>query len=399
MIGVNGTEIILLGRAHLHTRDTGYLDLMINAASTVKHGGRPYRLAASYEGRYKLRQAWFGMYGYPPYCTHWKGTGPTAAYHLCTQLGSADQYGDLYALAGVRYFSGVEEKLKRLLDAKDEDGVHLMYRIASGKDRHGKDTGGWHTFLETGRDHFLRPLVGRPLPVVCTHKQWIWLATAWTGRYRGDLWEENTPIPMRVDAGELAKSNILDDAEAVVYLDHSNLENDRAALEKAMTKGVSIITPVSIPGLNGVLPTESKTIWDALPQSMKIVRRKHGTRFHREERDPGLDVATVTQLREGSSSVQNFAFDVDLLKPLVAILPMQAAPGWGVTLDGHSLPSFPTGPDMVGVYLAKGAHRLVFSWRMPLRDKVWAAISLIALGFVLLIWIRAIRRRLRTINR
>ena len=132
---------------------------------------------------------------------------------------------------------------------------------------------------------------------------------------------------------------------------------------------------------------------------MKIVSRKHGTRFHREERDPGLDVATVTQLREGSSSVQNFAFDVDLLKPLVAILPMQAAPGWGATLDGISLPSFPAGPDMVGVYLPKGAHRLVFSWRMPMRDKLWGAISLIALGFVLLIWIRAIRRRVRKLNR
>ncbi len=97
-------------------------------------------------------------------------------------------------------------------------------------------------------------------------------------------------------------------------------------------------------------------------------KKKRQVSIHREEQDPGFQIVEVEQLDKGSSSMQHFAFDVDVLEPLVAVLPMQAVPGWTAMLDGEPTVAFPTGPDMVGVFLPKGAHRLVFHWKMPVSE-------------------------------
>ena len=65
---------------------------------------------------------------------------------------------------------------------------------------------------------------------------------------------------------------------------------------------------------------------------------------------------------------------------------MQAAPGWTATLDGETLPTFAIGPDMVGVLVPKGAHRLIFNWKMPLLGWVSLIMTLSALLMVFAIW-------------
>ncbi len=384
-----GTEIVALGNVHLVIRDPSQLDENVDALSALPNKGRPYRIMPKFEGRYKLRQAWFAVNGYIPYCTHWKGTGPTSAFNLCSQLSSPTSRGDLNALAGARFWSGTEDKLSGYISAKDSDGAPMMERLPNGKDRYGKSTD-WHYLLDTGRDHFLRPLVGTPLVVVSTNSQWMWMAKGWTNKYAGALWETETPIPMRVYAGELSRSGLLDNTQAVLYLDHSHLDLDRDALKAFADRGGTVISPEEIPGIATVTPTQKprKLVWDLLPGNKPTPHSL--ARDHCEELDPGFKVAEVTSLTEHNRlSVQRFAYDVDALRSVIAILPMQAVPGWTAMLDGAPLPIFAAGPDMVGVYIPEGAHRLEFVWKLPPLGFWTLVATLVALAIVLIVLSRA----------
>jgi hypothetical protein len=391
-----GTEIVLLGGVHVRIRETNDMDENIDALSTMPVNGRPYRVMPKFEGRYKLRQAWYSVNGIIPYCTHWKGTGPTAAFNLCSQLGTPTTKSDLNALVGARYFSGTEDQVKSFMAAKDSDGAPIMERLPNGKSRTGKPTD-WHYLLDTGRDHFLRPLVGEPLPAVVSHSQWMWLAKAWAGRYSNNLWEEETPIPMRVMSGDLKAGGLLDRARAVLYLDHTNLKKDFDALKAFSENGGMVISPVEISGIVTHAPTlkPKKSFWDLLPN--KKANPKVQVKDHREEMDPGFEIADVTELSDNNRlSVQRFAFDVDALRPTTTILPTEAVPGWTATLDDKPMPLFAAGPDLVGVVIPEGAHRLVFTWLMPKIHKLALIVSLSTLALVIgilgLAGYRAIRR-------
>ena len=392
--GLCGNEIVLLGQKHLVIRNPKNLDAMIDAMSKLENRGFPFRTAPVYKGRYKLRHGWFAIHGYIPYCTHWKGIGPTAAYHLCLSLASASKNNDLHALAGIRYFSGHRNKINRLAEATDRDGDLLFERLPNGPDRHG-NSNGWHFMLDSGRDHFLRPVVGSPLPVVCSHKQWIWLTHSWTKQNLRWLWEPTTGFPMRLPPGSLLRSGLMESARAVLYLDHTHIDQDRSALADYTANGGVVISPIPIPGIPTVSPKKDQTVWSVLPASFK---RPSGTRpekNHREEQDPGFENVWVQPLKNPAHSTQRFAFDVDALQPSIVILPMEAASGWQTTLNGRPLMTFPTGPDLVGAYLPKGAHRLVFTWQTPLFFAISLWITLGAVAAVFAIWSVALMRRIK----
>ncbi len=389
-----GSEIILLGQRHLLIRDPSSFDEMIDAVSEVPERGYPFRIAPIYTGRYKLRHAWFAVHGYQPYCTHWKGTGPTAAYHLCMTLASVSKNNDLHALAGIRYFSGQGDKIKRLHDAKDRDGDPLLERLPNGKERNGKSTS-WHYMLDSGREHFLRLFVGKPLPVVCSNSQWIWITKEWMKKYRSWLWQESTPFPMRVRSGSLDPSGLSESAHAIFYLDHKGLKEDLPGLQRFVKSGGVVISPVEIDGLKTIRPENKQSAWDILPKAMKRPSSAKPEKNHREELDPAFEFAEIKRLPDPDRSPQNFAFDIDLLEPILAVLPMQAVPGWKATLNGKPLVTFPTGPDMVGVYLPKGAHRLVFYWEMIYWHLITIWVTLLAVAVVIGIWIHAVVRRVR----
>jgi hypothetical protein len=114
----------------------------------------------------------------------------------------------------------------------------------------------------------------------------------------------------------------------------------------------------------------------------------------RDELDPGLEVADIEMLTPPARTFQRYWFDVDNLKPIVAVLPVENAPGWSATLDGAPHPLFSTGPDLIGVRIPRGAHRLSFQWKMPARHLAWVLVSLAAVLWVLGVWARAIYRRL-----
>jgi hypothetical protein len=397
-VGV-GIGIGLLGNAHLRIRDVTSLDAEIDALGSIPDKGRPYRVMPKFPGRYKLRQGWYSVNGYIPYCTHWKGTGPTAALHLCGNLaGNPVRWGDLHALAGARWFHGTEKEMTSLINAKDSDGAPLLHRLPNGRDRRGRPNDQYYV-LDTGRDHFLRPLVGEPLPVVCTYAQWIWLVKSWTARYRDNLREESTPVIMKVPSGTLKESGLLDHARALLYLDRSGYEKDRRALHAFSELGGVVMSSSVIPGVPTTVPDakSNKRFWADLPPYEGA--KKPLPKDHLEELDPGFDIADVTQLSTNLYSVQDFVFDVDTLESLIAVLPMQAAPGWGATLDGEPLSTFATGPDMVGMIIPEGAHRLEVSWKMPWLGRFSSYLSAIGLLFVLAVWLwdgaRYFRRRRR----
>ncbi len=383
-----GSEIILLGQRHLVIRSTKSLDAMVDAISPIPDHGRPFRVAPVYKGRFKLKHGWLAVHGYQPYCTHWKGTGPTAGYQLCRSLGSSSKNNDLHALAGIRYFSGKKNKLKPLMELRDSDKALLFEQLPNGPDRYEKSND-WHHLLDSGRENFLRPLVGKPLPVVCTHAQWIWLTKEWISKYRRWLFEESTPIPMRVMSGELEASGLGEHAKAIIYLDHSELDGDRSVLERFAANGGTIITPVGIRNVDTTVPEIEERLWGLLPQSMQRPKGAKAEKNHREERDPGFENTWVEHVMDRPFSVQQFVFNVDTLESTMAMLPMQAVPGWKASLDGNPLPAFSAGPDLVGVFLPKGAHQLVFHWVMPTWHRVTLWISLLAAALVLGIWFRS----------
>jgi hypothetical protein len=393
-VGWTCQEIVGLGRVHVDIRTTPSLDEVADSVSSLPRRGYPYRLAARFKAGMtaKIRQAWMSVYGYSPYCTHWKGTGPTAAFHLCTALGSPARSGALFALTGARWFTGTGEEIDSLVEAKDPDGVPVLERWPSGKSRATRKPSTL-VVLDTGHDHFLRPLVGRPLPVVCRDDQWIWLQKSWLGRYRSSLLDARTPIPMRVPAGTLAASGLGDAAGAVMYLEHGLAAQDAAALRKIAARGGVVISPVPIPGVKAVLSGE-KPLWEQLPEGYRPERAAAGPREEeREELDPGFEISEVRSINLRVRSYQHFVFDVDNIEPIVAVLPMESVPGWGATLDGAPLPTFSTGPDMVGVRLPAGAHRLELEWRMPLKHRISLFASLAALAIVLGLWIVGAARK------
>jgi hypothetical protein len=141
-----------------------------------------------------------------------------------------------------------------------------------------------------------------------------------------------------------------------------------------------------------IVPTGGRSVWALVPDGSKPAPR--GVREEeREELDPGLEISDVRMLDLGRRSFQEFAFDVDNLKPVVAVLPMESVPGWSATLDGKPIPALASGPDLLGVYLPAGAHRLGFEWRMPARHRLALLASLAALAAVLgLSIVRGVRR-------
>jgi hypothetical protein len=395
-LGLIGTEIVLLGRTHLVIRDPAELDRMADALSALPGHGYPFRMDISYKGRHKIRHSWLAKHGFQPMCTHWRATGPTSMYHLCTTMGSAVRNTNLFSLSGIRYTSAEEKNARTLIDAVDNEGDPQFARRPNGPDRHGKNND-WHHLLDTGRSHFLRPLVGEPLPTVCSHAQWIWLAKSWTGRFRNNLWSPRTPIPMRVPAGDLADSGLLDAAGTVFYFDHSGLERDRAALAGFARGGGRVVTPVEIPGVEAVVTgadeRKGRSPWLALPADQQRLRSDRPPELEREELDPGLERVTLTQRFPRGRSYQYYEFDVDALEPVIAVLPVNNVPGWRADLDGEPWPVFSTGPDMAGVRLPAGAHRLVFWWEMPAAHRAARWLTLAALLLVLLDWSRALVRR------
>jgi hypothetical protein len=384
-LGWTCTEIVLLGFAHVNIRETPSLDEVADSASSLPHRGYPYRIGAIYSAGItsKIRQAWLAVYGFSPYCTHWKGTGPTAAYHLCTGLPGPARAGALYSLLGVRWFSGTGKEIDPLLKAKDAAGVPALDRWPSGKSRHTKRMSSI-VLLDGGHDHFLRPLVGRPLPVVCGDDQWIWLTKSWVAKYKANLWDERTPIPMRVPGGTLEASGLLGASKAILYLDHAQVGRDAEFLRRVADR-VRVVSSAPIHGV-AIVPTGGKSVWTLLPEEYRPASAG-GQVDDREELDPGLEVSEVRMRNLHKRSFQQFVFDVDNLRPVVAVLPMESVPGWGATLDGKPLPSFATGPDMVGVHVPAGAHRLEFVWRMPTRHLLSLLASLTALAIVLGLWI------------
>ena len=382
-------EIVLLGEVHMNLRATPELDEVVDAASSLQHQGYPFRIQPKFKAGIssKVRQAWLNVHGFESYCTHWKGTGPTAAYHTCMSMTGPSRSGALFSLLAARWFIGSDKEIDPFAKALDDDRVPLFERIPDGKSRARKKPSAL-TLLDSGHDHFLRPLVGRPLPVVCSDAHWIWIVKSWITRFRPNLWDTRTPIPMRVRAGELAASGLLDVADAVLYLDHSRAAEDAPALARAAGR-VRVISTRPIPGV-AVVPPGMKSTWDLLPGPRPLARGAPDG--EREELDPGLDASEIEMLDLGRKSFQRFVFDVDNLKPVVALLPMEAVPGWSASLDGARTPSFAAGPDLVGVYMPAGAHRLELRWDMPARHVAWLIVSLAALAAVLAAWaVRAFR--------
>ena len=393
-LGWIGTEIFLLGQTHMRVRNPISLNRLVDATLSIPDKGYPFRVTPKSSGRVKLHHGWYAAYGVQPYCTHWKGTGPTSAYRLCTGLGGPKRNGPYYALAGIRYFAGEAEKIAPISNLVDDKNVPVLDRLPNGKDRQGRGNSSYKV-LDNGFDHFLRPLLGKPLPVVCSDKQWIWTTDGWGRRYRGALWNNETPIAMRVNGGHLAASHLLKDSDAVFYLDHSHIERDREALLAFVEQGGAIISPVAIKGIETVL-TEVQKPWDKLNQLSKKSSISASATIKREEMNPAMEVTEITMLKPKHHTFQNFAFDVDAEKAITAVLPMENVPGWRAVVDGTVTPVFSTGPDLVGIHLRAGAHRVVFEWRMPRRHVATLIISLLAIAVVLAVWGFAIYRRAKT---
>jgi hypothetical protein len=390
LLGIGSYENVACGQTHVTIRDMGPYDRMVDAMSASPNRGYPFRIDFHYDEKSsKRRHAWAGVHGHHPYCTHWKAVGPTIAYHMCTDLGDPSRNRDMYALTGIRYYSASgQDKIDTFAKRLDDDGDLLFERQANALTRDKQPTG-WHWLADSGYRDFLRTLRTQPLPTVCGQDQWVWMARSWMRRYRSWLQEPSTPMPLHVPPGTLAQSGLLERSKAILYFDHVAVEQDRAALAEFIAKGNTVLSPTPIEGLAVQLIEPKQLFWDLLPKpTFERPRTAKAENAHREETDPVYDIAEVRAVVPKVRTRQNYFFDVDLLEPVVAVLPNDAAPGWSATLNGQPLPTFPAGPNLVGVELPAGAHRLVMRWRLTQMHQLanfasLAAVIIIALSYLL----------------
>ncbi|MBN2344495.1 MAG: hypothetical protein JXX29_01645 [Deltaproteobacteria bacterium] len=388
VLGWNGFEIVKLGQTHLVIREPNILNLDLDALQNVPDRGYPFKVDVRTGGRPKIRHAWFAMNGYMPFCTHWKGTGPETTYKHCAYLGTPKNSIPMLALSGVRWFTGWGPTIKSIENEKDEDGLPAALPVDVGLTRAGAPNSSRFTF-DTGAEHFLQPLTGSPLPVICNDKQWLWLTTNWMQNYRFKLWKKAMPVTMRVNGGRLAASNLLNDARAIFYFDHSQVDDDHDALSQFIDSGGVVISPLPIDGLSVVELDINQVPWTALPEDINnAVPDMRVT--PREENNPGLEIAQIDHVKPERHTYQQFVFDVENTEPVIAVLPLNNYPGWRAYLNGNEIPTFSTGPDMVGVHLQRGVHRVKFRWEMPLRHKLTIYVSILALLMALGIWVRRV---------
>jgi uncharacterized membrane protein YfhO len=107
------------------------------------------------------------------------------------------------------------------------------------------------------------------------------------------------------------------------------------------------------------------------------------------------EIGEVRMLDPGARTRQNYFFDVDLLEPVIAVLPNEAVPGWTATINGQSTSVFPVGPNMLGVQLPAGAHRLALRWRMTTMHQATLYLSGFAMLLIALTWLGRIALLLR----
>jgi hypothetical protein len=359
-------------RTHEQTR----LDAWLDANSSLPNRGYPFRVLSM--ERWNSYRAWLVAGGFRSPCSHWGAIAPTTSLYLCHQTRDRPRQVGMHALAGIRYASGNEQGVAKYLAATEREGQPLYRQLPLGRDRHGRPSRGRY-ILDTGEERFLRPVAGWPLPVVCDDRQWLWLVDGWMARYRRQVDRRRTPIPMRVRQGELGASGLLDRTLAVLYLERSGAAADRDALRSFAEGGGTVIAPLDIDGIDERRATPERLIWSFLPRVGRL---------------PASAEVEITRYDDPRRSSQRYNFDVDALEPTVAVLPTAAVPGWIARIDGSRAPAFAAGPDMLGVWLPAGAHRVEFEWQMPGWHAAALAASLIALVAALAAWLAGLAARL-----
>ncbi|MBN2719008.1 MAG: hypothetical protein JXX14_24385 [Deltaproteobacteria bacterium] len=388
VVGWGGYENVKLGQKHLVIREPDILNQDLDALQNVPDKGYPFKVDVQTPGRPKIRHAWFAMNGYMPFCTHWKGTGPETTYKHCAYMGTPKNSIPMLALSGVRWFTGWGPPIKPLRNEVDEDKLPATFRIETGKTRDGKPNTSRIT-LDTGAEQFLRPLTGSPLPVICNNKQWLWLTNSWMSTYRYKLWEKSIPVTMRVKGGTLEDSTLLNRARAIFYFDHAQVDKDYAALASFIESGGVVISPLPIDGLDVRVLDVSEAPWPSLPKEINSAPTNLRTTL-REELDPGLEIAQIEHIKPQKHTYQRFVFDVENVEPTIAVLPLNLYPGWKAYINGEAVPTFATGPDLVGVHLEAGVHRLKFKWEMPAHHRFMVFLSIFGVLVVIAIWIRRV---------
>ncbi|MDD5309788.1 MAG: hypothetical protein PHU25_20930 [Deltaproteobacteria bacterium] len=348
-------EMWVLGHVHQEIGRLGRMARMADAAQgALPDRGYPFRAAVVTSDQAGVRQAYLAERGFAPLCTHWKAVGPNAVYGLCKARGEVGTDPELLAVLGARFVVGDGRKLARYAQAFER-----------------RNPGAADAVLDTGEERFLVPLPAAPVPVVCSAAQWARLAEAWASRFGPTALRAGTPLFMRVLPGGLSSSGLMDAARTVLYLDPSEIERDRASLAALADRGGTIISAAPLPGLRARVPGSGQRLLDLLPAP-----RQDAT-------DRASSLSEIRFVRPKKLTAQRYAFDIEFLGPLLALLPTEAAPGWTTSLDGRPLPTFPSGPDMLGVRLPAGAHRVVFSWRMPPADRAAAWASVLGLAMAL----------------
>lgn len=363
-------QIASLGARFVRPHDQRIVDEALDAVGSIPNRGYPFRLYSA--ERWNVFEDWLASGGLRPVCTHWFGVGPSAGLQLCSAMERHPERIDLFALAGVRWFSGKGERIDGFLKAADRRGRALYVRMENGKDRAGADNSRY-VLLDSGRDTAvtLRP-ASAVVAVVCDDAQWIWLVRSWLSKHGGRAGRADTPMPVRVARGGLASSGLLRAARAIAYAGEADGADARAISEFAAGGGAVFATR-PIPGVRTSPAGLGARLW----RSLATARGRAA--------DPR---AAAVHLDDAGRSNQRFGFEVRAEEPLLAILPTEAVPGWTATLDGRHLDLFPSGPDLVGALVPAGSHVLRFEWRMPAPHLAALVASLVALAIALVLCIR-----------
>ena len=377
-----------LARIHIHTADGEYLNAAVDVMGSIPEEGYPY--SALSHARSILVQDRLAMEGWRVSATHWGGVVSSAELQLLYEMRRHPKNTDLEALAGRRFHLEDQKSLPERAGILDEDGLPLYDELPAPPRREGAPNSRL-SILDNGREQFLSPLVGTPVPVVCGNAAWFWLCRTWSSAFAKKLFDEATPIPIRLTDEQLASGVALESAQIVLFLEEEISDDQREALRGFTERGGTVISPVEIAGLRTVEPARKSGLWSIVKRHIPRSRPNHEKKtLHRDELDPALEVAEIRLQEDPLRSCQRYDFDVEALREIIAVLPTVPVPGWEVTVDGEPVESFAAGPDLLAFFLPEGAHRVSARWSMPAVDRLFLLLSLLALLLTStrILWVR-----------
>jgi len=285
--------------------------------------------------RYALEH-WLEVNGrYRSMCNHWTGLSSTINLHTCAPINAPWRAPGYARLMGIRYMVIGRRNAASLTgeDSKHPGEYKKLGRV------------GKLAMVEDLEAEMLHNAPGARVLTVATPAQWYWAGRAWIKRFGHRVGQPAIPWLLHAPPSALEDEAILEQVDAVLYLDDSRGERDRDALAAIAGSGKPLLLSREIDGVEARVFETDDPSWN------RILRLKP-----RQAPDAKLERL------DGSSEPDRLRYRVVSPEPALLVLSMEHFANWQATADGEPLVTFAAGPNLVGVIAPAGEHEFEFAY-------------------------------------